>query len=649
MQTSVGVGGPVGSVRPLAKKLYGAPYVFYRRRFLLDAVSWWVAVIVATLIRYEGMLDRANWRSVVYTMLLASILQLIFGYILGVYRGRHTLGSFEGFIDVSATTILTTLWVWIYTVLWPNFAGVPRSLILIAAPIAIVLMAGTRYVARLMVQRKVKPAKAQAPVILYGAGYVGDHLARLLTTDTNSHVTPVGILDDDPGKRNLRLHGVRVVGSLEELPAVSAATGAKTLIVSIGDPSPELLEKVRVLASAAGMNVRVMPSVQQMLAAGVSASGLRDLDIEDLLGRPQVDTDVSAIADYLNGRRVLVTGAGGSIGQQLCVEINKHGPSELIMLDRDETGLQHSELRIRGVGLLDTNEVVLADIRDRATLKKLFKERKPDVVFHAAALKHLPMLEQYPDEAWQTNVLGTLNVLEAAQESGVQVLVNISTDKAANPTSVLGMSKRIAERLTSWAGDQCGLRYLSVRFGNVIGSRGSMLPTFRALIEEGKPLTVTHPDITRYFMTIPEACQLVLQAGAIGRVGEVLILDMGEPVRILDIAEKMIVLSGRPTEIIFTGLREGEKLHEDLHGQDEVEVTPFHEKISHAPVGGLEPARMSKEVWDGLIEMNPVERPDAVRDVEGADARAQARSAEPSQGGADESHEVSSNQNGVLQ
>ena len=217
MQTSVGVGGPVGSVRPLAKKLYGAPYVFYRRRFLLDAVSWWVAVIVATLIRYEGMLDRANWRSVVYTMLLASILQLIFGYILGVYRGRHTLGSFEGFIDVSATTILTTLWVWIYTVLWPNFAGVPRSLILIAAPIAIVLMAGTRYVARLMVQRKVRPAKAQAPVILYGAGYVGDHLARLLTTDTNSHVTPVGILDDDPGKRNLRLHGVRVVGS-RQLP-----------------------------------------------------------------------------------------------------------------------------------------------------------------------------------------------------------------------------------------------------------------------------------------------------------------------------------------------------------------------------------------------------------------------------------------------
>ena len=200
-------------------------------------------------------------------------------------------------------------------------------------------------------------------------------------------------MDDDPAKQNLRLHGVRVIGSLEDLPEVSEATGAKTLIVAIGDPSPELLERARSAAAEEGMNVRVMPSVQQMLTGGVSPSGLRDLDIEDLLGRSQVDTDVSAIADYLNGRRVLVTGAGGSIGQQLCVEINKHGPAELIMLDRDETGLQHSELRIRGVGLLDTKEVVLADIRDGKTMKKLFKERKPDVVFHAAALKHLPMLD----------------------------------------------------------------------------------------------------------------------------------------------------------------------------------------------------------------------------------------------------------------
>lgn len=308
------------------------------------------------------------------------------------------------------------------------------------------------------------------------------------------------------------------------------------------------------------------------------------------------------------------------------------------MLDRDETGLQQTQISLRGNGLLDNDEVVLADIRDRETLTSLFKERHPDVVFHAAALKHLPMLEQYPNEAWQTNVLGTLNVINACDAAGVQTLINISTDKAANPTSVLGISKRVAERLVAWEGpveDSAGgagadasggagagsaagasrpeRRFLSVRFGNVIGSRGSMLPTFQRLIEEGKPVTVTHPDATRYFMTIPEACQLVLQAGAIGRVAEVLILDMGEPVRILDVANKMIAISGKKLDVRFTGLRDGEKLHEDLHSDYEVELAPLHPKISHAPVDGLSPTQLDKPTWDTMVDLSMEQRPLAAR------------------------------------
>ena len=260
-------------------------------------------------------------------------------------------------------------------------------------------------------------------------------------------------------------------------------------------------------------------------------------------------------------------------------------------------------MSISGNGLLDTNEVVLADIRDPKALNRIFLDRKPDVVFHAAALKHLPMLEQYPDEAWKTNVLGSLNVLQAARLADVKVFVNVSTDKAANPTSVLGHSKRVAEKLTAWMANETGQRYLSVRFGNVIGSRGSMLPTFRRLIAAGGPLTVTHPEATRFFMTIPEACQLVLQAGAIGRLGEVMILDMGEPVRILDIAKRMIAQSGKSVEIVYTGLRHGEKLHEELVGAGEGDERPFHPKISHAKVHTMSPDVLDYTGWVDRLDL----------------------------------------------
>lgn len=301
---------------------------------------------------------------------------------------------------------------------------------------------------------------------------------------------------------------------------------------------------------------------------------------------------MSGALGYVTGRRVVVTGAGGSIGSELCRQIARFGPAELIMLDRDETGLQTTQLSVEGNGLLENHNVVLCNIRDAAAVDALFRERMPEVVFHTAALKHLPLLQRYPNEGWKTNVLGTRNLLRAAQAVGVATFVNVSTDKAADPTSVLGHTKHLAERLTAWAAEQSGLRYLSVRFGNVIGSRGSMLPTFQTLIEAGGPLTVTHPDITRYFMTIPEACQLVIQAGGIGRPGEVLILDMGEPVRILDIAERMIQMSGKPIEIVFTGLRPGEKMHEDLVASTEHLERPFHPMISHAKVEPLAPGEL---------------------------------------------------------
>jgi dTDP-glucose 4,6-dehydratase len=415
----------------------------------------------------------------------------------------------------------------------------------------------------------------------------------------------VGLLDDDPSKKNLRLRGVPVIGKTKHIAAAAEQTGAKVLVVAVARADSVLLRTLTDRAEEAGLRVAVTASLGSLMSGEQSASDLRDISIEDLIGRTAVDTNVELIAGYVTGRRVLVTGAGGSIGSELCRQLSKFGPSELIMLDRDETGLQLAQLGTAGHGLLDSRDVVLADIREADILNEIFAERQPEVVFHAAALKHLPMLEQYPDEAWKTNVLGTLNVLNAARSVNVETFVNISTDKAANPTSVLGHSKRVAEKLTAWAGEETGKRYLSVRFGNVIGSRGSMLPTFRALIEAGGPLTVTHPDVTRFFMTIPEACQLVVQAGAIGRPGEVLILDMGEPVSILEVAKRMIAMSGKAIEIIFTGLRPGEKLHEELVGVRENLEKPFHPKVAHTRADVITPERLDKAGWKARMFAHP--------------------------------------------
>lgn len=385
-----------------------------------------------------------------------------------------------------------------------------------------------------------------------------------------------------------------MLGTWAELYEIARQTGAQVLIVCIARTDAKFMKRVEEDARRNGLKVIVLPTLDEVLQGHTGLRDLRALTIEDLIGRRPIDTEVESITSYLRGNTVLVTGAGGSIGSELCKQISRFDPAKLIMLDRDETGLQLAQIGVSGHGLLDTKDIVLADIREQEVLLNIFKEIKPDVVFHAAALKHLPVLEQFPDEAWKTNVLGTHNVLEAANSVGVKTFINISTDKAADPTSILGKSKKLAEGLTSWYAETTGAKYLSVRFGNVLGSRGSLLPTFSSLIESGGPLTVTHPDVTRFFMTIPEACQLVLQAGAIGRPQDVLILDMGEPVKIMDIANRMIEISGKKIEIVYTGLRPGEKLHEDLYGSKEDSEVLTHELISHAKVSPLDPGELSR-------------------------------------------------------
>ena len=559
----------------------------------LDGLAWVVAIVFAVSLRYDFSYATVQWSTVFGVALVAVVLHASVGWATGLYRRRFVPGSFSEIQAVVIGVVVTGVAVGVPVLILGTEIVIARSTVFIAVPVVIILMCALRYVARLYVESKARPGESAQRTLVFGAGRLANHLVRRMLTDPTSPYRPVGLIDDDPTRSSLRIEGVRVLGTRHDLVHAAQTSGADAIIIGIAKADATLLQEVTDLAGEAGLRVMVLPLLDEILEGKSRLGDVRDIAIEDIIGRHPVDTQVESIAGFLAGKRVLVTGAGGSIGSELCRQIAKFSPAELIMLDRDETGLQQSQLSVSGNGLLDTKEVVLADIRDLGALRAIFDDRRPEVVFHAAALKHLPMLEQYPDEAWKTNVLGTQNVLDASKAVGVGTFVNISTDKAANPTSVLGHSKRLAERLTAWAAEETGARYLSVRFGNVLGSRGSMLPVFTSLIEAGGPLTITHPDVTRFFMTIPEACHLVVQAGGIGSPGEVLILDMGEPVRILDIAERMIAMSGRDVGIVFTGLREGEKMHEELVGDGETDRRPVHPKISHTTVPPLHPSDLN--------------------------------------------------------
>ena len=554
-----------------------------------DAAAWLPATALAVLVRFELNVGSVGWRGVVMFAVLAALAQVALGLLTGLYTGTTRYGTFDELPALTASVAGVVAFTMVANRLWLDRL-VPIATSLGAGPIALAGMVAVRYVWRLLWESRLRPSDETAtPVLIFGAGAGGDQLITAMIHDPHSPMVPVGLIDDDPRKAVLRLRGVPVLGNRNAIGRAVQITGAKVLVIAVPSADAQLVRDITTLAAEADVDVRTLPPVTQLLDNQLSVADVRPVTEADLLGRHPIDTDVASIADYLAGRRVLVTGAGGSIGSELCRQITRFHPAELVMLDRDESALHALQLSIDGRALLDSDQLVVADIRDRDRLMEVFADRQPDVVFHAAALKHLTLLERHPVEAWKTNVLGSQNVLDAARAAGVARFVNISTDKAAEPVSVLGFSKRIAERLTA-AVEPCATdgAFLSVRFGNVLGSRGSVLTAFRHQIDRGGPVTVTHPEVTRFFMTVEEACQLVIQAGAIGRSGEVLVLDMGEPVRIIDVARQMIEASGRrDVEIEFSGLRPGEKLHEVLASPGEEGDRPFHHLISHSSVPPL--------------------------------------------------------------
>ena len=573
-------------------------------QFILDILAWVLAVTIALVMRSYLQaapdIGKIVKDSLIRVLPMVSLVQAVTGYIVGIYRRRWRYGSFDEVKGLILSALITTIILWVIRFFDTSVDAFPRSAIIAGGILGLFFTAASRYSWRLIREQLRRPsAQNSTKLLIYGAGEGGIQIVNTMLRNPSSQYLPVAFLDDNPKTHRLRISGVPVLGGRNEIAKIAQRTGASAILIAIPSADSTVVNEIVEIARDSKLNVKILPVVQSLDDRQVDAADIRDLTDEDLLGRRRVKIDLDEISQYLVNRRVLVTGAGGSIGSELCRQLVRFNPSEIIMLDRDESALHEVQLSIYGRALLDTPQTVLADLRDERAINEIFDSRKPQVVFHAAALKHLPLLERYPHEAYQTNVLGTTTVLNAAQRTGVEVFVNISTDKAANPISVFGFSKKIAERLTADLASRTKQgKYISVRFGNVLGSRGSVLMSFRDQIAKGGPVTVTHRGVTRYFMTISEAVQLVVQAGAIGRTGEVLVLDMGKPVNIYDVAEQLVKNSGKPIKIEVVGLRVGEKVQEELFAEGETDERPRHPLISHVAAKPIDQASLTKNPND---------------------------------------------------
>jgi FlaA1/EpsC-like NDP-sugar epimerase len=560
------------------------------------------AYAAALLLRFDGDVPARYWAGYARIALLYTVLSLVGYRLAGLYEGLWRYASTVTLFQILKGATLSAL----------GLAGIsmftteilfPRSLIVMAWAGQILAVGGIRFGWRLLRDRVLGPLPDRATrTLVVGADTHGVHLIhQMRRRPTGAEVlVPVGFIDDDARVIGQVVEGVRVYGTIADLPRVIAEKRAELVIVSDPSVPARVVREIAHFCSEANVRIKTLPGLSDLQAGRPTLSQIRDVQIEDLLGRQPVHLDTQEVAELLRAQRVLVTGAGGSIGSELARQVAAFGPSELVLLDRAENGLYyvHNEL-VTQHSLLPVHPVV-GDIQDEEGMDVLFARFKPQLVFHAAAHKHVPLLELNPREAVFNNIVGTQVLVQAAERHEVLKFVLISTDKAVNPTSVMGASKRVCEMIGQSRSQRGRTRFVAVRFGNVLGSEGSVIPLFRRQLERGGPITVTHPDARRYFMTIPESVRLVLQAGAMGRGGEVFLLDMGEQVRILDLARQLIRLAGmregEDVKIVFTGLRPGEKLYEELHSDAEQTRITRHERILAWELDARDEAELLAEV-----------------------------------------------------
>ena len=527
--------------------------------------------------------------------------KLIIFYFTGVYRRIWRYVSVRDFYIIIWASILGTLAV-VVIIFFIYRTAFPRSVVALDGILTVALIGGVRFAARSTRELRLKSilAPAKKPVLIVGAGDTGETILREIFRHPELAYLPVGLIDDDPRKHGLRLHGVRVMGTRRYLRQLINKYQIEEVIISMPTVSREVIRDIFFQCQEVGVKCKTLPGIYQVIDGTVSVEQIREVGVEDILGREPVKVDLKKVAGYISDKSVLVTGAGGSIGSELCRQISRLQPSILIMVDQSEGNLFQIEQELLREAGFTSAVAVVGDITNRAKTKAIFNRYKPTVIFHAAAYKHVPMMESNPIEAIENNLLGTKMAADIAITSGAERFIFISTDKAVEPVSVMGTSKAMAEKLIQALAQDSSTKFMIVRFGNVLDSSGSVVPIFRQQIAQGGPVTVTHPEMTRYFMTIPEAMQLVIQAGAMGEGGEIFVLDMGEQVSILELARNMIRLSGFEPEkdipIEFSGVRPGEKLHEKLFWDDEDSLTTEHKKILMVKNSRLDITRFMEDI-----------------------------------------------------
>jgi FlaA1/EpsC-like NDP-sugar epimerase len=551
----------------------------------LIATAWWLAFELRFDQGVPPYYDTLFKRTVLIVVGIKLLVFILFGFYDRWWRYVSTRDMWGAARGVTVASLVADVTVYFASPVAD--VRLPRSIAVMDWLLLLAFIAGSRLLARSVFERPT-PGRLVArgkEVLVIGAGEAARDTIREMHRNPQLGYTPIGLVDDDPRKKNIRIHGVRVLGTTADLPHLLRDNRPDEILIAVPSASGEFRRSVVTTTRELGVPVKTLPGLHELISGEIDlAVQIRPVQVEDVLGRDPVDVDLDSAAPYVEGKTVLVTGAGGSIGSELCRQLTRLGPQRLILVELGETALFEIERELVDERGFSAAVPVLADVGNATKIRQVFERYEPNVVFHAAAYKHVPLMEANPLESVRNNALATKVVVDAAVEYGAHRFVLVSTDKAVNPKTVMGQSKAVCEWVVEAYGarEDIATRFVAVRFGNVLGSSGSVIPIFRRQIEKGGPLTVTHPEMTRFFMTIPEAASLVIQSGAIGGEGHVFVLDMGEPVKIVELAEQMIRLSGKdPAEIgiDFVGARPGEKLHEDLWGEGETVVATAHPKI----------------------------------------------------------------------
>lgn len=567
---------------------WALPLVRHLRVLLVQGALLVLCHLAAYWVRLDMSLSAFDWPGLWGNLFWCLAIQLSFIELFGLCRSRWRYVSLRDLLSILWAMSTSSGIILALRLTVPSFL-VPRGVILISWALSLLALSSVRVLWRMYNERMrgKENAGARKRVLLIGAGDTGATIAKQILGRPDTNMQPVGFLDDNPQLHGLHVHNIPVLGSISEIAEIAKTTAASEALICMPSASAAQICRVVEKAVEAGVHTRILPSLEQLVSGRVSLDLLREVEITDLLGREPVKIDQGAVSNLIRGQKVMVTGAGGSIGSELCRQVLSQGPAELVLVERAEPLLFVIEQELLAVAAASKTAAVVrtavADVGDAPRMAEIFKRYRPQIVCHAAAHKHVPMMESNPGEAVKNNVFGTRCLAEQAVAHDVRTFVLISTDKAINPTSVMGTTKRIAEIFVQALAHRCNTTFVTVRFGNVLGSSGSVVPIFREQISKGGPVTVTHPDMRRYFMLIPEAVQLVLQATTFGQRAEIFLLDMGEPVRILDMARELIRLSGLKPDvdipIKFVGLRPGEKLFEELKLDGEMVAPTPHPRI----------------------------------------------------------------------